>query len=75
MVTRTAEDKMKISIYNAETFETIERDATNQEVAQFKADAEFIEKIQAEHLNKKEQKLEIAEKLGLSAEELEILFG
>ena len=64
---------MKISIHNAETNETIERDATEIEIQQFNEDAEFIAEIKAEAQAKREAALSKLAALGLTADDLKAL--
>lgn len=64
---------MKISDHNALTNETIERDATAEELEQFEADAEFIAEIKAEAAAKKAAAETKLEALGLTADDIKAL--
>lgn len=64
---------MKISDHNALTNETIERDATAEELEQFESDAEFIAEIKAEAAAKKAAAETKLEALGLTADDIKAL--
>jgi hypothetical protein len=65
----------QITIHNAETGEIITRDANAEEIAQIEADqAAAIEKAEAEAA-KAEQKAALLERLGITAEEAQLLLG
>lgn len=66
---------MKITETNGETGVTIEREATEEEIAQFEADqAEAAEAATAAAL-KAEAKAGLLERLGITAEEAELLLA
>lgn len=64
---------MKLSIHNAKTNETIERDATATEIEQFEQDADFIAQIKADALAKKTAAETKLQALGLTADDIKAL--
>lgn len=64
---------MKIVTHNALTDETTEREATQDEVAQFTADAAFVENLKNEAENKKSVAQAKLAAFGLTAEDLQAL--
>jgi len=60
---------IKITDINAETGEVIERNATSDELVQFKADEEMAKEMAAETAIKIAAKEAVLAKLGLTAEE------
>ena len=67
--------KPQIKIVNAETGEEIVRDATTQEIAQMKLDADATEALKAKAEAKTANKSALLDRLGLTAEEAKILLG
>lgn len=74
-----SEGPMKITEYFNETGVTVERDATDEEVSDFKLQAEALAKAKLQDeknaLAKEEARSAILEKLGLTAEEAKVLLG
>lgn len=66
---------MKILEHNVETGEAVERDATAEELAQAKKDQVENAQLQNEREEKAAAKAAIAERLGLTAEELATLLS
>lgn len=64
---------MKITIHNAESNKTIEREATLEEIEQFEADAAFIAKIKADAAVKKAAAEKKLEAIGLTLDDLKAL--
>jgi hypothetical protein len=62
-------------IHNTETNEIIEREYTDEEMAQYELDVADVEAKKAEAEAKQVQRQAIADRLGLTAEELQILLG
>ena len=67
--------KPQIKEYNCETQKEIIRDATSAEIAQFKIDANNAKAIKAETETKAAQRQAILDKLGLTADEAQLLLG
>jgi len=67
--------KPQVKIVNCETGEEIVRDATTQEISQMKIDAEKAAAVKAEAQAKAAEKQAIADRLGLTLDELKLLFG
>jgi hypothetical protein len=67
--------KPQIKIVNVETGEEIVRDATVEEIAQMKLDAEHFEVKQAEADAKQTQRQAILDRIGLTADELKTILG
>lgn len=65
---------MIISIHNAATNETIEREATDEEIAQFAADEKFVADIKKEYETKRLAALEKLAAIGLTEFDLSV-FG
>ena len=64
-----------IRIHNAETDEVIDREMTDAEFAIYEAEQEAIKLLKAEADAKATEKQAIAERLGLTADELKLLLG
>jgi hypothetical protein len=64
-----------IRIHNIETDEVIDREMTNAEFAQYKADKEVQETEKAEAEAKATAKAEILDRIGLTADELKTILG
>jgi hypothetical protein len=64
-----------IRIHNTETDEVIDREMTNAEFKQYEIDKAKAEARQAEAEAKQAAKQAIADRLGLTADELKLLFG
>ncbi len=64
---------MKIVTHNALTDETTEREATQDEVAQFTADAAFVENLKNEAERKKNAAQAKLAALGLTSDDLKAL--
>jgi hypothetical protein len=62
-------------IINCETGEVIERELNAEEIAQEKIDKKVFESVRAEIIAKENAKLEIYEKLGITAEEAALLLS
>lgn len=62
-------------IHNAETNEIIEREYTDEEMAQYELDVANEEAKRAEAIAKQAQREAIADRLGITAEELKVLLG
>ena len=67
--------KPQIKIVNVETGEEIVRDATAEEIAQMKIDAENAATRKAEAKAKETQREAILDRLGLTADELKTILG
>ena len=67
--------KPQIKIVNCETGEEIVRDATNAETAQIKLDADNAKLAQTEAEAKATARKTLLEKLGISADEAQLLLG
>jgi len=67
--------KPQVKIYNSETGEEIVRDANKQELAQMEIDAENAAKRKAEANAKAAQKQALLDKLGITADEAQLLLG
>ncbi len=67
--------KPQIKIVNAETGEEIVRDATAEEIAQMKIDAETGVSEKAEAEAKSANKQAILDRLGLTADEAKLILG
>ena len=67
--------KPQVKIVNCETGEEIVRDATTQEIAQMKIDAEKAAAVKAEAQAKEAAKAEILDRIGLTADELKTILG
>lgn len=67
--------KPTIRIHNAETDEIIDREMTNAEFKQYELEQEALEAVIAEAEAKAAAKQAIAERLGLTADELAVLLG
>lgn len=67
--------KPQIKIVDVTTGEEIVRNATAEEIAQMKIDAENATAKKAEAEAKEAQRQAIADRLGLTAEELKVLLG
>lgn len=64
-----------VRIHNAETKETIDREMNDQEFATWKTDQAAQTEKQAEAEAKQAARQAIADRLGLTAEELKVLLG
>ena len=65
----------KVIDHNLETGEVIERDATNEEIAQQEKDAKDLAlKIDKEN-EKKQRRADLLERLGITEEEAKLLLG
>jgi predicted Mrr-cat superfamily restriction endonuclease len=62
-------------IINCETGEVIERELNKAEKDQEKIDQKVFEAVREEIIAKENAKLAVAEKLGLTADELKLLLG
>ena len=71
----TKSNKPQIKIVNAETGEEIIRDANADEIAQMKLDADNAAARKAEAEAKEAQRQVILDRLGLTAEEAQLLLG
>ncbi len=67
--------KPQIKEYNCETGEEIIRDATDEEIAQLKIDAETAAAEKAKTEAKAAEKQAILDRLGLTADEAKLLLG
>ena len=67
--------KPMIRIHNIETDEIIDREMTAAEFKQFEANELANAKLRAEAIARAEQRQAIADRLGLTADELAILLG
>jgi hypothetical protein len=67
--------KIMIREHNCETGETIDREATQEEMDQIAKDAESLEMAKAENKLKSEQKAAILQKLGITQEEADLLLS
>jgi hypothetical protein len=67
--------KPMIRIHDLSTNEIIDREMTNDEFAQHKANLLIEEKYNAQIKAKELQRQAIADRLGLTADELKVLFG
>jgi len=65
----------KVTEFFSNTKETIERKADAAEIADIKAREKKVLEIQSELETKAAQRLAIAERLGLTADELQVLLG
>jgi len=68
-------EKIQVKEFNCETGEEIVRNATSAELAQMKKDAQESVKLKAEAHAKAAEKQAIADRLGLTADELKLLLG
>ena len=75
MATQTVKEKMKITEHDALTNITIDRDMTADELKQLNADKAIYEAKQAEAEAKATARQTIADRLGLTADELQVLLG
>lgn len=75
MATQTVKEKMKITEHDALTNITIDRDMTAEELEQFKADEARSQIIKSEAKAKEAARQAIAERLGLTSDELKLLLG
>lgn len=66
---------MKITEHDATTGETIEREATLEEMAQFEADAAAADEAATAAALKAEAKAGLLERLGITPEEAELLLA
>jgi hypothetical protein len=64
-----------IRIHNVELDEIIDREMTNAEFAQYKADQANALEIKTEAESKAEQRQAILDRLGLTADEVNLLLG
>lgn len=64
-----------IRIHNVETNEIIDREMTAAEIKKYEAEQEIQKNAQLEFEKKEAQKLAIAERLGLTVDELQVLLG
>jgi hypothetical protein len=67
--------KPQVKIVNAETGEEIVRDATTEEIAQMKIDADNVVAEKAEAEAKSATKQAILDRIGLTADELKTILG
>jgi hypothetical protein len=67
--------KPMIRIHDIETNEIIDREMTDDEFAQYESDLENSAKAQADQDAKQAERVAILEKLGLTADEIAVLFG
>jgi hypothetical protein len=67
--------KPQVKIVNCETGEEIVRDATAEEIAQIKIDAEKATTVKAEAEAKEAARQVILDRLGLTADEAQLLLG
>jgi hypothetical protein len=67
--------KPQVTIVNCETGEEIVRDATTEEIAQMKIDAESAIKAKADAEAKEAQRQAILDRLGLTADEAALILG
>lgn len=67
--------KPQVKIVNVETGEEIVRDATAEEIAQMKIDAENAAARKAEVEAKESQRQAILDRLGLTADEAKLILG
>jgi hypothetical protein len=67
--------KPQVKIFNSETGEEIVRDANKEELAQMEIDAENATKRKAEANAKAAQKQALLDKLGITADEAQLLLG
>lgn len=67
--------KPTIRIHNVETNEVIDREMTAAEIKKYEAEQEIQKNAQLEFEKKEAQKLAIAERLGLTVDELQVLLG
>lgn len=70
-----AKTKLTVKIHNVETGEVIERDMTAEEILEVEAKAETDALLKAEAESKAAAKQAIADRLGLTADELKLLLG
>ena len=75
MATQTVKEKMKITEHDALTNITIDRDMTADELKQFNADKATYEAKKAEVKAREAARQAIADRLGLTADELQVLLG
>jgi hypothetical protein len=75
MATQTVKEKMKITEHDALTNITLDRDMTADELKQFNADKAIYEAKKAEAEAKATARQAIADRLGLTADELQVLLG
>ena len=64
-----------IRIHNVELDEVIDREMTNAEFAQYKADQANALEVKTEAESKAEQRQAILDRLGLTADEVNLLLG
>lgn len=67
--------KPQLKFVNAETGEEIVRDANAEELAQMEIDAANYKAMKAEIAEKEAQRQAIADRLGLTLDELKLLLG
>ena len=68
-------NKPQIKEYNCETGEEIVRDATTAEIAQMEIDAASAATAKAEAEAKAQAKADLLDRLGITAEEAQLLLG
>lgn len=68
-------DKLIVRIHNQETDEIIDREMTEQEILQYQIDQETQANLKAEFEAKVAARQAIADRLGLTADELAVLLG
>lgn len=68
-------DKLIVRTHNQETDEIIDREMTEQEILQYQIDKETQANLKAEFEAKVAARQAIAERLGLTADELAVLLG
>lgn len=71
----TTDNNYIIKIHNTETDEIIEREMTKTEIAELKANQKRVAELQAEADAKQAARQAIADRLGLTADELQVLLG
>ncbi len=64
-----------IRIHNTETDEIIDREMTNKEYEAYEASAQALAELEASVANKTEAKAELLAKLGITAEEAQLLLS
>jgi hypothetical protein len=67
--------KPMIRIHNIETDEVVDREMTAAEFKEYEASQKSFEKTQADIQAKAAQRQAIADRLGLTADELQVLLG
>lgn len=71
----TTTNDFTIKIHNTETDEVIEREMTKAEIATLKASQKFVNDVETEAKAKAAARQAIADRLGLTADELQVLLG